>query len=76
MAYHSRIDPRSSLVAQQVKDLLSSLLWYRFDPWPGNFHMSQVEQKKRKKKVYPKGIKSSLLTSKSEKIPTAHFGHF
>ena len=26
---------RSSLVAQQVKDLMLSLLWHRFDPWPG-----------------------------------------
>ena len=32
------------LVAQQVKDpalslqQLRSLLWYRFDPWLGNFH--------------------------------------
>ena len=30
-------DLRSSLVAQQVKDLQLSLLWYGFDPWPENF---------------------------------------
>lgn len=28
----------SSLVAQGVKDLLLSLLWYRFHSWPGDFH--------------------------------------
>lgn len=27
----------SSLVAQQVKDPVLSLLWLRFDPLPGNF---------------------------------------
>ena len=37
---------RSSLVAQWVKDL-ASLLWHRFDPRPGNFHML---------KVWPKNI--------------------
>ena len=45
----------SSLVAQWVKDLtlslqwLGSLLWLGFDPWPGNSHMPQVWQKKKKK---------------------------
>ena len=40
---------RSSLVAQQVKDLalsllqLGALLWYGFDPWPGNVYMPQVQ---------------------------------
>ena len=35
----------SSLVVQWIKDLvlpllwLRSLLWHRFDPWPGNCHM-------------------------------------
>ena len=38
---------------QWVKDLvlslqwLRSLLWHRFDPWPGNFHMLWVWQKKK-----------------------------
>ena len=46
---------RSSHVAQQVKDLvlslqwLRSLLWHGFNPWPGNFHMLQVQPKKKKK---------------------------
>ena len=33
-------------MAQRVKDLALSLLWFRFDPWPGNFCMSQVWPKK------------------------------
>jgi len=39
---------RSSLVAQQVKNLalslqqLGSLLWCSFSPWPGDFHLLQV----------------------------------
>ena len=43
---------KSSLVAQQVKDLalalqqLRSLLWCGFDPWPGNFHMPRARPKK------------------------------
>ena len=41
---------RSSLVAQQVKDSALSLLWGGFEPWPWNFHMSQVWPKKKKKK--------------------------
>ena len=50
-------------MAQQVKDLASSLLWLgsllccRFDPWPGNFHVPQVQEKKKKtkeKKSYTK----------------------
>ena len=36
-------------MAQQVKDLALSLLWLKFDPWPGKFHMLWVQQKKKKK---------------------------
>ena len=25
------------------------LVWWGFDPWPGNFHMAWVQQKKKKK---------------------------
>ena len=28
-----------------VKDSALSLLWLRFDPWPGNFGMPQIEPK-------------------------------
>ena len=47
-----RICRRSSLVARWVKDLvlsllwLWSLLWHGFNPWPGNFHMLQVQPRK------------------------------
>ena len=43
-----KISLRSSLVVQWVKDLalslqqLGLLLWCRFDPWPGNYHMLWV----------------------------------
>ena len=30
-----------------VKDLMLSLLWHRFHPWPGNFHMLRVRPKKK-----------------------------
>ena len=31
-----------------VKNLALSLLWCGLDPWPGNFHMPWVQQKRRK----------------------------
>ena len=40
-----------------VKDLaltllwLRLLLWCRFDPWPGNFHMLWVQPQKKKKEL-------------------------
>ena len=34
---------------QQVKDL-GLLLWCRFDPWPGNFHMPLARPKRKKEK--------------------------
>ena len=43
-------------MAQKVKDAVLSLLWLRsplwhgFDPQPGNFHIPQGWQKKKKKK--------------------------
>ena len=41
---------------------LGSLLWLRFDPWPGNFHMPQAQQKKRKKtRPRKKGLRSAGL---------------
>ena len=35
-------------MAQWVKDLLLSLLWCGFNPWPRNFHMPQAQSKKKK----------------------------
>ena len=52
----SEVQGRSSLVAQQVNDLVMSLLqlrlllWLRFNPRPGNFHMLWVQPKRKKKK--------------------------
>ena len=45
----------SSLVAHQVKDLVSLqqlrwLLWLRFDPWPRKFRLPRVQPKKKKEK--------------------------
>ena len=38
-------------MAQWVKDMLSSLLWPGFDPWPGELlHATAVDKKKKKKK--------------------------
>ena len=48
---------RSSFVVQWVKDLalslqqLWSLLWHKFDPWPKNFHMPQVQAKTKQNKT-------------------------
>ena len=48
--------PGSFLVAQPAKDpalswqWLRSLLWCRFDPWPGNIHKPQAQPKKQTKK--------------------------
>ena len=41
----------SSLMAQWVKDSMLSLLWPRFIPCPGNFHMPWAQQKKKIKKI-------------------------
>ena len=34
-----------SLVTQPVKDLALPLLWHRFDTWPGNLCLPQVQPK-------------------------------
>ena len=34
-----------------VKHLVLSLLWFRFDPWPGNFHMPEAWPKKEQEVV-------------------------
>ena len=36
-------------VAQQVKDLVLLQLWRRLGPWSRNFHLLQVQKKKKKK---------------------------
>ena len=42
---------RNSLVTQWVKDLVLSLLWCGFDPWPRNFHLLPAQSKKKKQKT-------------------------
>ena len=39
---------RSSLVVQGVKDLVVSLLWHGFDPWPRNFCMPWAQPEKKR----------------------------
>ena len=39
---------QNSLVAQWVKDLVLSLLWRGFLPWPWNFHLWDTAKKKKK----------------------------
>jgi len=44
----------SSLVVQWVKAgtfLALSLLWHGFNPWPGNFHMVRMRQRKNPQKL-------------------------
>ena len=48
---------RSFLVTQWAKDLVFSLLWHGFNPWPRNFHMTQAWPKKKSKKKYKIGKK-------------------
>lgn len=38
----------SSLMVQRVKDLMLSLLWHGFDPYPGNFCMLRMQPKKKR----------------------------
>ena len=53
--WYSETQLGSSLVVQQVKDPVLSLLWlvsplwHGFDPWPRNFHILWVWPKKGKK---------------------------
>ena len=53
-----------------VKDLMLSLLWLRFDPWPGSFHMSachgysQKKKKKKKKKENKNSFLAGIIASK------------
>ena len=37
-------------MAQWVQDLVWSLQWHGFNPWPGNFPVAHRGQKKKKKK--------------------------
>ena len=39
-------------MAQQLKDPALSLLWHEFNPWPGNFHVPWVVDKKKNIYIY------------------------
>ena len=43
----------SSLVVQQVKNAALSLLWRKFDPWPGELlcAMDTAKKERKKKKI-------------------------
>ena len=64
-------------MAQQVKNLALSLLWLRFDPWPGTFYMLQVQpnnnqtKKNTIKPKKPKPKQQMLLNSSTEVIKGA-----
>ena len=63
---------RGSLVAQQVKDWVLSLLWHRLDPWPENFHTSGAWPKIKKSKNTPhKNILGVSIVAQWVKDPTA-----
>ena len=40
--FYQSVENRISLAVQWVKDLVVSLLWLGFDPWPRNLHMTWV----------------------------------
>ena len=48
----SKAQAGSSLMVQQVKELMLSLLWHRFNPWPGNLCMLSVNRKKKYIYIY------------------------
>ena len=57
-------------MAQWVKDLVLSLqqlmwlLWCRFDPWPGNFHMPRALLREREHThTHTHTMSTSLMTS-------------
>ena len=49
----------SSTVEQQVGDLVLSLLWLRFNPQPGNFHMLQAQPRGKKNQIRKRSKKES-----------------
>ena len=63
----AKTNTRSSLEVQWVEDPVLSLqqlrllLWYRFDPWPGNFHMPRSRPKKNKPNIKPTSWLLSII---------------
>ena len=56
---------RSFMVAQWVKVLALSLLWYKSNPWPQNFQMPWVQQNKQTNKT-KQNKKTYFLNQKVE----------
>ena len=61
-----------SLVVQWLQDLVSpqqfeSLLWCRFDPGPGNFHMPQVQPKPKNQATQQSYFRDTYVDSKRQK---------
>ena len=56
-------------MAQQVKDLVLSLLWLRFEPWPGNFCVPWVLSASSPQKKW-----LSIEESHSIILPRAGYG--
>ena len=44
--------PRSSLMAQRVKELVLPSPCCRFNPWPANFYVLWLRTKKKKKRIF------------------------
>ena len=58
VARFKRKEKRNSLMTQWVKDPPVSLLWHRFDPWPGKFCIrSEKREREREKHVLIKSGK-------------------
>ena len=59
-------------MAQQVKDLALSLqqlgpvVWYRFDPWPRNFHVPWAWEETKQNKTKHSIIKQSKIKGKEK----------
>ena len=47
-------------MVQWVKDPALSLLWHRFDPWDGNFHVPWAETKRKKKSKIVANVKKNI----------------
>ena len=47
-----------------VKDLVLSLLWHTFDPWPGSFHMPQMWGKKTNSRLKCLGLEKAKILFK------------
>ena len=63
----------------RVKGSVLSLLWCGLDPWPGNFHMSWVWQKKKKKNEQKKenaAIKVMVLPKTPDELFRGNFSSF